>query len=134
MSGNGLELPEVLPVPQCGSACAVDLHQVLVVLLALHHLAGALPPPGVVAHQVLQEDAVPLHQLGKVLGVGLPLLPACNVSPGHGVLPVIQELFPGVVRIVVTGLHRQAITYLPAEDSHGWGHPGIWVWGVSIGE
>ena len=86
MFGNELELPEVLPVPQCCSACAVDLHEVLVVPLALHHLAGMLPPSGVVAHQVLQEHVVTLHQLGKVLGVGLPLLPACNVSHGHCVI------------------------------------------------
>ena len=32
-----LELPEVLPVPQGGSASTVNLNQVLVVLLALHN-------------------------------------------------------------------------------------------------
>ena len=132
MFGDGLKFPEVLSVPEGSPASAVNLHQVLVVLLALHDLAGALPPPGMVAHQVLQEDIVPLLQLGEVLGVSLPLLSARDVPPGHGMLPVIQQLFPGVVWVEVARQHGQAITYLPAEDSHGGGHFGVWVWGVLV--
>ena len=54
-----------------------------------------------VAHQVLQEDVVSLVQLDKVLGLGLPLLPTRDVPPGHCVLPVVEQLAPGVVGIVV---------------------------------
>ena len=89
-----LELPEVLPVPQGGPASTVNLHQVLVVLFELHNLAGALPPPGVVAHLVLKEDVVPLYQMSEVLGEGLPLLPACDVPPGHSMLHLVQQLTP----------------------------------------
>ena len=82
MLRDGFELPEGLPFPQGCPASTVNLHQVLVVLLALHDPAGALPPSGVVAHQVLQ--------LGEVRSI--PLLSACDVPPGHGLLPVVQQL------------------------------------------
>ena len=80
----------------------------------------------------MQEHIVPIDQGGEALGVRLPLLPARDVPPGHGVLPVVQQLTPGVVRVVVTRQDWEAVTHLPAKDSHGGGHLGVWVRGVPV--
>ena len=91
----------MLPFPQCGSASTINLYKVLFKLFALHDLPSPLPLPGVVADKVLQKHIVSLDQGGKALGVRFPLLTARDVPPGHGVLPVVQQLTPWVWIVLV---------------------------------
>lgn len=122
----------MLPVPQSCPASTISLDQVLIKILALHNFPGTFPSPGMVSNQVLQEHVVTTLQGREGLGVGFPLLPTRDVPPGHGLLPVVQELSPRVVRCIVARQDWEAITHLSTKDGHGGGHPSVWIRSVTV--
>ena len=113
--GDLLQFPQKFPVPQRNPSCTVYLDSILVMILAFHDCACPFPPSGIRSHLVLKEHLVAQLQPAQLLGVLCPSLVVQHVALSHGVLPVLEQLLPRVVRVVLSWQDWHAISDLSAE-------------------
>ena len=89
-------------------------------VLTFYYCSCSLPLSWVWAHLVLYKNFVTFLQLGQFLSMLRPGLVMQHVALGKGELPVLEELLPSVVRIILAREDRHAIPNLSAKHSQGW--------------
>ena len=95
------QFSQELPISQCQPSCPINFDHILVKFLTFHDYPSPVPSPWLMSNLVLYEHLHANLQRSELGSVLRPSLMVCDMPLGHGILPVVEELLPGFVGVVV---------------------------------